>query len=82
MPDMRQRAPLTLEDREDISRGLAKGLDNKDIAVAIGKRESGVSREINRHGGREAYRAWKAHAAAREARSRPEGPQNRRRSRT
>jgi IS30 family transposase len=63
--------PLTLEDREDISRGLAKGLENKDIAASIGRDESVVSREITRHGGREAYRAWKADTAARESRSRP-----------
>jgi len=66
-----KREPLTLEDREDISRGLAKGLDNKEIAASLGRDESVVSREIARHGGREAYRAWKADAAARESRSRP-----------
>jgi len=66
-----ERKPLTLEDREDISRGLAKVLENKDIAAAIGRSESVVSREINRHGGRAAYRAWKADAEARESRSRP-----------
>jgi len=55
-----------MEDREDISRGLAKGLDNKDIAVSVRRSESVVSREIARHGGRDAYRAWKADAAARE----------------
>jgi IS30 family transposase len=66
-----KREPLTAEDREDISRGLAKGLENKDIAVSIGRDESVVSREIARHGGREAYRAWKADAAARGSRSRP-----------
>jgi len=60
-----------MEDREDISRGLAKGLDNKDIAVSVRRSESVVSREIARHGGRDAYRAWKADAAARESRSRP-----------
>lgn len=65
------RKPLTLEDREDISRALVKGLENKDIAACIGRDESVVSREIARHGGREAYRAWKADAAARESRSRP-----------
>jgi IS30 family transposase len=66
-----RREPLTMEDREDISRGLAKGLENKDIAFSVGRDESVVSREITRHGGREAYRAWKADAAARESRSRP-----------
>jgi IS30 family transposase len=59
-----------MEDREDISRGLAKGLHNKDIAASIGRDESVVCREIDRHGGREAYRAWKADAAARESRKR------------
>jgi len=66
------RKRLTLENREDISRGLAKGLENKDIAASIGRDESVVSREIARHGGREAYRAWKADAGARESRRRPE----------
>ncbi|MGH3247685.1 MAG: IS30 family transposase, partial [Trebonia sp.] len=66
-----ERKPLTIEDREGISRGLAKWLSNKDIARSIGRDESVVSREIQRHGGRERYRAWKADAAARKSRSRP-----------
>jgi hypothetical protein len=37
-----ERNPLTLEDREEISRGLAKGLENKDIATSIGRVESVV----------------------------------------
>ena len=39
--------------------------------ASIGRSESVISREITRHGGRQAYRAWKADAAARESRSRP-----------
>ena len=70
-----------MEGREDISRGLAKGLDNKDTAFSIGRDESAVSWEIARHGGREAYRAWKADPAARESPSR-EGTQNRHRAAT
>jgi transposase, IS30 family len=66
-----ERKTLTLEDREEISRGLAIGLENKDIAAAIGRSESVVSREINRHGGRQGYRAVRADAEAREGRSRP-----------
>jgi transposase, IS30 family len=66
-----ERKPLTLEDREGISRGLAKGLPNKDIARSVNRSESVISREIKRHGGRNGYRAWKADAAARESRSRP-----------
>lgn len=71
MPSGRNRDPLTSEDREEISRGLAKGLANKEIATAIRRSESVVSREISRHGGPVAYRAWKADAEARESRSRP-----------
>jgi transposase, IS30 family len=67
----RRRRPLTMEDREEISRGLAKGLEYKDIAASIRRDESVVSREISRHGGPAGYRAWKAGAAARESRSRP-----------
>jgi transposase, IS30 family len=61
-----------LEDREEISRGLAKGLDNKDIAVSLGQDESVIFREITRHGGREKYRAHRVDAAARQSRSRPD----------
>ena len=68
---VRERRPLTAEDREEISRGLAKGLEYKDIAASIERDESVVSREISRHGGPAGYRAWKAGAAARESRSRP-----------
>lgn len=71
MTPVRKRRPLTEEDREEISRGLAKGLEYKDIAVSIERDESVVSREISRHGGPAGYRAWKAGAAARESRSRP-----------
>ena len=38
-----KREPLTMEDREDISRGLAKGLDNKDIAAP---RSGGMNRSF------------------------------------
>lgn len=66
-----ERKPLTLEGREDVSRGLAQGLTNKEIAQAMNRNESVVCREIKRHGGRRAYRAHKAHAAARKSRKRP-----------
>ncbi len=71
MSPVRRRSPLTLEDREEISRGLAKGLEYRDIAASVGRDESVVSRDISRHGGPAGYRAWKADAAARESRSRP-----------
>jgi transposase, IS30 family len=63
--------PLTLADREEISRGLAIGLDNRDIATSLGRDESVICREIIRHGGRERYRAHRADAGATASRSRP-----------
>lgn len=65
------RLMLTLVDREEISRGLAEGLRNKEIAVLIGRDPSVVSREIGRHGGRAGYRAVAAEQAARADRQRP-----------
>jgi IS30 family transposase len=62
---------LTLTDREEISRGLAEGLTLKDIAVAVDRDPSVISREVARHGGREKYRAAKAQKRARVGRSRP-----------
>lgn len=65
------RKPLALADGEEISRALAMGLDNKDIAVSLGRDESVISREIIRHGGREGYRAHRADAEAGRSRSHP-----------
>jgi IS30 family transposase len=62
---------LMLADREEISRGLAEGLEFRDIAVRVGRDRSVVSREVNRHGGRDGYRAERAERAASVARSRP-----------
>lgn len=65
------RAILTLADREEISRGLAEGLEYKQIGVLISRNPSVVSREVARHGGRAGYRAAAADAAATVARCRP-----------
>src|SRR5258707_15266820 len=62
---------LTLADREEISRCLAAHMQQKDIAAAIGRNPSVVSREIARHGGRRAYRAHRADTSARKYRRRP-----------
>jgi IS30 family transposase len=62
---------LTLADREEISRCLAAQVQQKDIAVAIGRSPSVVSREIARHGGRRAYRAHRADTGAGKSRRRP-----------
>src|ERR1035437_9425931 len=62
---------LTLDDREEISRCLAMNMLQKDIAAAISRHTSLVSREIARHGGGRAYRAHRAETAAGKSRRRP-----------
>lgn len=64
------RQMLTLQDREEISRGIAEGLESKAIAERIGRCPSIVSREIARHGGRDRYRAARADRTAQRARQR------------
>jgi len=49
-----------LEEREEISRGLAGDESLRIIASRIGRSPSTVSREIERNGGRSRYRATKA----------------------
>src|SRR5260370_3913706 len=66
------REMLTLADREEISRCLAANMQQKDIAAAIGRNPSVVSREITRHGGRPAYRAPPADTRARKTPKPPE----------
>jgi IS30 family transposase len=51
---------LSLEDREEISRGLALEESFTQIARRLGRATSTVSREVNRNGGRQNYRATKA----------------------
>jgi IS30 family transposase len=62
MPIPRRRAERTLDlaEREEISRGLAAQHSFRQIAKGLARPVSTVSREVARHGGREAYRA--AHA--------------------
>ncbi|MEU4841268.1 helix-turn-helix domain-containing protein [Nocardia testacea] len=48
---------LTAAEREEISRGLTMGCSARMIAVSLGRSPSTISREIARHGGRNAYRA-------------------------
>jgi hypothetical protein len=62
---------LMLCDREKISRGLAEGLQYKEIARRLGRDPSVISREVARHGGRVLYRAGVADEAAGVGRERP-----------
>nr|WP_231121433.1 IS30 family transposase [Motilibacter peucedani] len=61
-PEPRQRARdhLGLQEREEISRGLAAGKSLRRIASELGRAPSTVSREVARHGGRGRYRAARA----------------------
>lgn len=56
----RSRLALTLSEREEISRGIVSDASIRQIATAIGRSPSTVSREITRHGGRNKYRASEA----------------------
>jgi len=62
---------LTLADREEISLGLRAGESFTAIATRLGRATSTVSREVAANGGREDYRAWRAHQRARAGARRP-----------
>jgi len=63
-PQRRREGHLGAGEREEISRGIAAGLSGRVIAGRLGRSPSSVSREIERNGGRGAYRAVDADAAA------------------
>lgn len=60
----RSRLALTLSEREEISRGISAGASIRQIALAIHRSPSTVSREIKRHGGPARYRAAEAESQA------------------
>ena len=62
VPSVRHRSQrqLSLDEREEISRGLAVGVSLRLIARELGRAPSTISREVARHGGRNAYRATAA----------------------
>ena len=65
-PRPRKRSPigLTMQEREEISRGLAAADSLRAIAIRIGRSPSTVSREVTRNHGRQRYRASSAEQAA------------------
>ena len=65
---------LALADRDEITIGLHTGQSFTAIAARLGKAVSTVSRELAANGGREAYRAWRAHRRARGQARRPKAP--------
>ena len=72
-PRVRRRSQnaLTLQEREDISRGIASGSSIRAIAKGLDRPASTVSREVARHGGRSHYRASEADQQAWESAWRP-----------
>ena len=72
-PEPRRRAAgaLSLEEREEISRGIAAGRSMRRIAQGLRRSPSTVSREIRRNGGCSAYRAGEADRRAWERALRP-----------
>jgi Helix-turn-helix domain len=65
-PASRRRSDRCLSEgeREEISRGLARGDGFRAIAVAVGPSHTTVAREVSRNGGRAGYRARDADEAA------------------
>ncbi len=74
-PPLRRRSSrhLSLDEREEISRGVASGDSSAVIGSRLGRASSTVSRELARNGGRHRYRA---HRADREAWPRARRPQS------
>jgi len=63
-PRRRSRLALTLAEREEISRSIIAGDSARSIAKKLGRAPSTISREIERNGGLESYRASHADQAA------------------
>ena len=70
-PRRRAAVALRLEEREEISRGVAAGRSIRRIAQDLGRSPSTVNREITRNGGCSAYRASEADRRAWERALRP-----------
>jgi IS30 family transposase len=72
-PATRHRAPrtLTLAEREEISRSVARGRSLRSVAEQLHRAASTISREIQRNGGRDRYRASQADERAWDRARRP-----------
>jgi len=72
-PPLRRRScvSLTVDEREEISRGIAAGLSARAIAKRIGRSPSTITREIARNGGGDSYRAADADDRAWDRSKRP-----------
>src|SRR5262249_60288927 len=72
-PRRGSRWEMTIDDREEMSRGLAKGASLRAVSRRLGRAASTVSREVRRHGGRRVYRAAVADTHAWARTRRPKG---------
>jgi IS30 family transposase len=70
-PRLRSERVLSLEEREEISRGLSEGVSLREIATRLGRSPSTVSREVAHNGGRASYRALRADQRAWQCAERP-----------
>lgn len=68
---VRSQRHLSLAEREEISRGLVAGQSLRSIAQQLGRPVCTVSREVQRNGGRQAYRAVAADECAWATAARP-----------
>jgi IS30 family transposase len=71
-PRHRSRFALTLAEREEISRALISGQSLRFIAEQLDRAPSTISREIQRNGDRECYRATRADQLAWDRARRPQ----------
>ena len=70
-PRKRSRLALSISEREEISRGLVAGSSMREIAYSLNRSPSTISREINRNGGYDDYRATQAEQATWDRAHRP-----------
>jgi IS30 family transposase len=70
-PRHRSTLALTLTEREEVSRALAAGHSIRSIGSQLGRAPSTISREIQRNGGQQWYRASQADQAAWDRAQRP-----------
>jgi IS30 family transposase len=62
---------LTVEERDDILRGICENLSARAIATRLGRTQSVISREITRNGGRDGYRVHVAQQRYETLKTRP-----------
>ena len=63
-PRRRSRRVLSMDEREEVSRGVAAGVSLRSIAARLHRAPSTISRELRRNGGQRRYRAAAADSQA------------------